>query len=199
MKVILVLLPFLQGQQSAIISCTGNFATAGCRSFQQMADQKDDDVIAKITPPLHAFVCFPPNMDKFVLVSFMQPSADRFKKNAQYDVWSAFGYLTMQTFKSGVEDDVRTAYGEWTSFDKTALQNPYFQSAEKSNTSATVNQSEIDISFSFQNISGGNTSRGLFIRRSTLRYRDSFKANVKDNGKDSPMSDEETGYCAEFK
>jgi hypothetical protein len=197
MKALLVLALWLQTSQQSVVPCSGNFATAGCKSFNEMVIGRDDDIIKSIAA--HAFVCFRTDADIFTVASYPNPTRDQFtKKNGTYGV-KASGFVTLTTFKAGVQDDWRIFFGEWTASDMDSIRDAYFTSTSK-DQSASISTSEISASFSYQNIAEGETTRTMKVRRSTMRMIDNLQGSGKDNsGKVTTFSYDFPGYCAEYK
>jgi len=198
MKALLVLLlcspcaGFFQSSGKApahkLIECTHGWDTLGCRSFQQMTDNNDTEVIDRLRPPLHAFVCFPSDNDRFIIASYVEsksPSA---------------ATVEISTYSHGVQDWSWTFLGHWINAGKNLAfvsnENP---EGEQRQDFAAIDDTEVEIRNTFPNTSGGNSTEILRIRRPTLRFAETINGIITNGREEKPLNVAYTGYCAEFK
>jgi hypothetical protein len=165
-------------------ACPDSEAQQACKSYLELLKVKDTGL------PDNAYVCFRKNADEFFLISFSKPY---FRKNwdqdsrqtvVDYD-YTPPGRGSARTFKNGVEDStvMPTLFfsGRWT---------PSFIPDEGTFVSEKINQkkpdesdpdvgvsideSQVNIRYKYQNRLDKNIHYFLTIQRSTGRFAESF-------------------------
>src|SRR6478609_65963 len=140
-------------------ACIGNLATPGCKSFSEMVSRKDEDLMAKIKPPVAAYICFTPKSDEFTAVSFSPPEDSDFQQDEKNKyVSKAPGFAEIATYLDGVENYSTTFFGQWTAYGKDFKQSTFNAELEKPEgkasapaTAIQITTSEVDVSFSYTN------------------------------------------------
>jgi hypothetical protein len=178
--------------------CSMVYAPTACRSFNEMVTKKDKDLVSTLASG-YTFVCFRSQEDTFVLISYSRPASVLFKKHPTLEYFQREGIVFYDRYKDGVRDDSQMSAGEWAKFDL-ASENASFGPQEKSAPNApqsTINDAEVGFAYSFSNIAGTKTDYQIQIRRSTLRFVETYSA-PDDPKKGTFSKTTATGYCAEF-
>jgi hypothetical protein len=182
------------------------YQSEGCKSYNEMISKGDKDLASALKGDVHAFVCFRPGEDAFVLVSFSDPAESAFTPDSPKAPPRAYGYLTYVRIKSGVTDDVETPIGRWTRWPEVGP-SAFFSTPNNVNPTATISDTEIDYNHSYKNLAGTTTQYSLQIRRSTLRFTETYtfpepatpaKSKQPQTATHSENQSTTTGYCTEF-
>jgi hypothetical protein len=176
------------------LDCT-KFESPGCASFNEMLAAKDADLISEISPPNRSFVCLRKAEDTFIVVSFKPPEASDFLKTASGS-YAASGRVRYSRFEKGILSRYKRVFGEWFKYSNDQADPPTFTSRTlpKLNVaeSADIDNSEVNVSYSYKNVSNEDVFYSLTIRISTRRFNESFSSK-------GALPIENAGYCAEFK
>jgi hypothetical protein len=143
-----------------------------------------------------AFVCFRENEDAFIIVSFEQPKDTDFQKDPKTGAITFPGLASIRRFSKGLSDESKLLFGTWAKAYPTS--DPTFVSTSKtSDNEVFIDRSELSISYSFTNLGKTKTNYSLQIRRSTLRFLETwqFPGNEKEKA-DTRTSG--SGHCAAF-
>lgn len=175
------------------IDCASFASSPGCKSYDEMLEGKDQDVLAVLQGG-NTLVCFNETADKFVLIYFAKPPETEYVKTANNMFPSTSGFVSYASFSQGLRDTSHISFGKW----RRILLETDFESDPNSNVRASVDDAEIAFSYSFTNLSETKTNYSIQIRRSTLRFTENyqFPQTSKQKGQDRVT---ETGHCAEFK
>lgn len=151
----------------------------------------------------HAFVCFRPGEDVFIILSYIPPKPEDFHKDLKYPtVLKSTGLVFYNRYKNGVSEEFQMAVGEWTKVAGVS-DVPSFSTTPNEELNASIGESEEELDTKYKNLAGGSTSYSLKIRHSTLRFSELFQWAVPKDAKDKENSDRgqdsNNGYCAEFK
>lgn len=184
-----------------------DYQSDGCKSYDQMVSSNDKDVLADLGLNQNAFVCFRPNEDTFFIISFDQPPDFEFKAiNTGTTVLAASGLLGYDRYKNGVNDDEHLIIGKWSEIKGIPSTLTFASRNTPPSTSASISDTEIDYGQSFLNLNNTTTQYAFQLRRSTLRFNETFsapepaQAGTKQTKLQSHSQDEftVTGYCAKF-
>jgi hypothetical protein len=180
---------------------TLSYVSAGCASFNEMVAKMDKDILSTLNGN-EAFVCFRPDEDVFFVISFQVPDDSEYSP-ITLGSREAAGVIGYDRFKDGVSEDTDIVFGKWKKLRSTAA-TPYFASDPKSQSYAAINDTEVSYHASFQNLQNTKTAYDFQIRRSTLRFSETYTFPAERDPKkpaSAPTSDraEYTGYCTEFK
>lgn len=186
------------------------YDSPGCKSYNEMIAKKDKDVLGALSGSGAGtvYVCFrrdsfDENHDVFFIASASAP--DNLVPTAPKSSFSSTpGYFSYQRFKDGEEDDQEFLLGKWTKFG--TMDPTFIAQNNPPDTSATADEGQIAYTNSFKNLAGTTTAYNMQIRRSTLRFSESytFPQMAAQNRKTaataaSPqMRSDITGYCADF-
>ena len=179
------------------------YSSAGCGSYNQMINKGDKDLMETFKENFHSLVCFRPNEDTFIVLSFADPLRDAFAPvPSKPGISKTTGFLNYERFKDGVADETEMAFGDWTKL-KVVDSIPFFNTANSANPNATLSDTELDYTYSYKNLAGTTTRYVLQLRRSTLRFNESFtyaEPSGKQPTKRTPSQNQITvsGYCTEF-
>jgi len=177
------------------VDCAKVDFSPACKSFNEMVDNKDRDLLRVIAGIYHAFVCFRPSEDTFIVISFLPPYDAGFKKSANdKDVSEERGWFTYARYKDGLSDLTRFGRGSWM---KAGNLPESFETPQNSRVSVFLDDTELDFGFSYPNAVKTTTEYNLGMRRSTLRFVETYYAkDAKPNKPD--YNSTEGGHCAEF-
>jgi hypothetical protein len=167
-----------------------------------MVVKKDKDLDYSLSNN-HAFVCFRPFEDVFLMLSYARPESSVFHKNATYSYFEDTGYVFFSRYKNGVSEQFEIVGGRWIRLGSAPDFSFTFSSQQKPNeSSASVSDTEAEFDNTFTNLNGGTTNYSFKIRRSTLRFAERYQwapsKDTKDKEKSQPGTDETVGYCGEF-
>jgi hypothetical protein len=183
------------------------YASAGCQSYNEMLAKGDKDLLGLINGS-HAFACFKPDEDVFFVVSLIEPYPSEYtaRSGASPNNLQSTGSFSYARFKNGVQDGANTLTGLWRKFKLTNV-TTFSAKDEQSTTHAAANDTEISFDSSLRGPSNTRTTYALKIRRSTLRFSETYTASdVSPGSKPSKTPTQPPtktqvgsgGYCAEF-
>jgi hypothetical protein len=191
---------------SYTVDCSTVNATLSCRSFNEMVEKKDPDLLSEIKAP--SFVCFRSTEDVFSVVSpASAPDLVYYKETTKY-LSQAGGVVFYNRYSSGIAEDSRIVMGNWNKFSMVNSE-PSFESLKEGNTQASISSAELSVTYAYKNLSGSTTTYSPQVRRSTKRFLEMFQFpdDAPPTGKNKVPPEkphgssrvENTGYCAEFK
>jgi hypothetical protein len=190
---------------SYTVDCSTVNAPLSCRSFNEMVEKKDPDLLSQIKHP--SFVCFRPHEDVFSIISGGPPVDVAYKKTTEY-LWEAPGLIFYLRFNNGISEQFRLIGGTWSKF-PTISPEVTFQSSKESDTKTSISDSELSLGYEYKNLNGSTTTYTIQIRRSTKRFVETYQypddppSPEKNKGaQEKPQSQsqiQDTGYCTEFK
>jgi hypothetical protein len=179
------------------------YVSLGCTSFKEMVEKNDFDILLALKNSTNTYVCFIPNEDEFLVAAFGLPADSDFNPGTVRGMLVAPDIFSYYRFKNGVEDSSDTVFGNWT---KVKGFKPSFRSDKDIKTShASVDDSEVVYDRTYANLNGTETTYTVRIRRSTLRFNESYDAPetpvpTKGAPNTKPVRRySDNGYCAEFK
>jgi hypothetical protein len=179
------------------IDCSGVSSPLGCKSYNEMVEAKDADLLS-LLKQRDVYVCFREYEDVFSVIGIDTPYDYAFRKlpNGTYHADSSIMYLR---FKAGQNESFRMVFGKWTKIG--ADGNPFFATPPRSDTSASVTDSEVSLSYDFRNVGGGLTTYSFQMRRSTLRASETLQWNnppTKEKAAPDRGSQDYDGHCVLF-
>jgi hypothetical protein len=199
-----------QPSTTYVYDCTKlPYVSVGCQSYNEMVAKGDKDLFGLINGS-HVFGCFRPDEDVFFIVSLIEPYPSEYtaRSAASPNNLQSTGTFSYARFKNGVQEDANTLTGLWR---KVKLMNVATFSAkdDQNTTHAAANDSEISYDNSLRNLNNTRTLYALQIRRSTLRFSETYTtSDVPPDSKPSkqpihpspkaPAQIASSGYCAEF-
>lgn len=167
----------------------------------------DKDILETLNSSTHAFVCFRPAEDVFIILSYNVPYIELAKHSSKVAAVVA-GTVEYRRYKSGISDDAYIAHGFWMNSPTGDV--PTFASPLSMPVQASVNNGELAFSFSFENRSHNKTLYSIQLRRSTLRFNEQYRWD-EDIKEPAPKGTRDTtfrniqdgadynGYCAQVK
>jgi hypothetical protein len=174
-----------------------------------MVAKGDKDLLGLINGS-HVFACFKPDEDVFFIVSLVEPYPSEYtaRSRASANELQSTGIFSYARFKNGVQDDANTLTGLWKEVKLTRVAT-FSAKDEQSATHAAANDTEISYANSVRSPDNTYTVYALQIRRSTLRFSETYTASeAPPEGKPNkppthPQPKPQTrtgsnGYCAEF-
>lgn len=174
----------------------------GCKSFNEMLGSNDKDVVSSVGGIYQAYVCFRADEDVFTIISYLPPSNEQFRKATFGVEMQATAYLSR--YEAGLSKDEEVFDGKWyKSAHEPAAQahftgNGLFASRDQQ-PKIYVNESEISVSTSWQNLGGTRTTYHLQVRRSTKRFLETFEWPKPPTAKDKSTEQmTRQGYCEEY-
>lgn len=187
------------------------YVSAGCPSYNEMIVKGDKDLFGLINGS-HVFACFKPDEDVFFIASLIEPYPGEYtaRSPASANNLQSTGIFSYARFKNGVQEDANTVTGLWR---KTKLLNDATFSAsakdDQNSAHAGANDSEISYDTSFRSLNNTRTVYALQIRRSTLRFSETYTtSDVSPENKPGKLPAQPqmkaqaesgaSGYCAEF-
>lgn len=186
-----VLLVNLSSAQT--IECTGVLASPGCRSFAELLRARDKEIVSYIAPGNVFIACFRKESDVFFAISFPADKELVYGEETNH-AQKAPAYVSYDRYKDGVSEDEQYFFGNFTRYSHSSLGITPSFSSDKDESDKTrgafVTDSEISISYSYDNANGGKTNYSAQIRKSTLRFVETFRAG------DTQFN--QTGYCKQF-
>lgn len=160
--------------------CSG-FSSEGCSSFGQMLRAGDTGILAQVSGERTAYVCFQEYTDAFLIASFQTPGAFVPKSKLIGQAESMFDYSKYTDGVRGGLPVAGYALMTWTGIDNLPpsglAHTAIGHGKDRATVLDTVDPTEIDIAGTYQNIGGTATTYSLQIRRSTLRYKETFEWN----------------------
>jgi hypothetical protein len=185
------------------------YASAGCQSYDEMLAKEDKDILGLVNGS-HVFACFKPDEDVFFVVSLIEPYPSEYtaRSGTSPNNLQSTGIFSYARFKNGMQEDANTLTGLWRKFKPTNA-TTFSAKDDQNTTHAAANDTEISFDHSFRSLNKTRTVYALQIRRSTLRFSETYTASeVPPNSKQSTKPTEpktkaqaqtgSAGYCAEF-
>lgn len=182
------------------VDCSIMHAPLACPSFNEMVDKKDSALLDQLRD--FAFVCFEDTEDTFIVISFRQPSSAQSYKKDSIGLLVASGRVGYFRYKNGVSDDVAFAHGSWikTGPDDSSQFLNYGVPHATNSEDASIDDSEANFSYKFRNLSKLMTAYSIQVRRSTLRFVETYQwEEINKDKKQIARRVENTGFCAEFR
>jgi hypothetical protein len=186
--------------------------SSGCRSYNEMVTNGDKDLLGILDST--TYVCFRPMEDVFFTMSYSSPDYNLFMKSATSQAYEQFAFFLYARFKGGVVDESQMFSAKWKKFAKDGQTPIYLSISDPKRASNTsVSDSELSVQYAFTNRSNTNTTYLVTVRRSTLRFLETYEwenkapspkrskgtSQVSDQTLNSPRgSTEFSGRCAYF-
>jgi|SRR5580704_4027882 hypothetical protein len=183
----------------------------GCKSFNEMIENDDQDVTSALkTPGGVAYACFLPGEDEFLIVSFGTPQESLYAPattpGASKNILKTLDSFVYLRFTKGVQNTSNVIFGNWIKYKSLPDLKPSFSGkADESKSRADVNDSEVEYSYTFDNLRGTKTTYSLQIRRSTLRFNETFDVPEISQAKNANTIQNKSvnrytnsGYCSMF-
>lgn len=156
----------------------------GCDSFIEMLEKGDSAIVERVRPNHYrqTLVCFRPHEDTFLLISYT---------NRAFSPATGDGFVDYDKYENGVRTGFHTCTGKWRKDDKWSFLG----------VRCWVDDSEITLSYSFENLARSKTNYEIKIRRSTLRFTETFEGDsraILSTPKRPVYQETKSGYCAEL-
>ena len=183
-----------------------SFTIGWFRSFNEMVIKGDKDILSYLDTNNYVYTCFRPAEDVFIILSYHEPFDFQYKKDAEG--LSASGFIKYVRFSEGLVEDFRVSRGTWF---KIAADDTDIAFSAKDATGKTnvvfIDQSQISFDYTYTNTQRNKVMYSYQIRRSTLRFLESFtweEPAIPKTAKTpaqpaSQGTSSNSGYCAEFK
>jgi len=188
------------------VDCATVFAVISCRSYNEMIENKDEDLLGAVKTP--SLVCFRDDEDAFVVLAEIVPSPNLVYRETSKVVSETSGVVFYYRFKKGLNDDFRYVSGMWSKLNLGEAPSISFESSKGSDTKVSISPAELSVSYQYKNLGGSITSYSIQVRRSTKRFVETFQfpdepAAPEKNKPAVPKRPgntrmEYTGHCAEF-
>ena len=157
-----------------------------------MVQGKDKDALAFMTPEYFSYVCFAKDADEFTIFAFSTPISDLYRKDKPSAFESQNSTAFVQGFKNGVSKEFQVLPGKWQRMGAIA---EYF-SSDMGDQKINASESEISYTETYENLKGSKTYHTVSIRRSTLRFAETFQFPADD--KKTTDSFDKTGHCVRY-
>lgn len=168
-----------------LISCPDPAAVAACKSFEQLLEARDADILDSIKPT--SYVCFRPKEDVFWIFRFDKPRG--WSQPDSSDAQSTRGLASLVEYRNGVSSKAKLGLGTWSrvpSFGGAADRFAYSPvEGRDKGLQFIIDSDEISVDFDYQNLDSERVFYSLQIRRSTGRFAETFKiqkVQVEDSG-----------------
>ena len=191
------------------IDCS-QFSSPACPSFKEMVSKLDaeiTDVIGGKTAET-AFVCFRELEDVFLLISYTRPIDRLFSVSSEPTSSTQFGFFNYRRVKNGVSEDRQSLSGRWRRTRFGSMSDVVFEGNKHTSLSAFITDTEVMFSYSFKNLNSTTTQYGLTVRRSTLRFSETYewfdaarkpgKRSSNSAGDEPKVRLENGGHCEQF-
>lgn len=163
---------------------------SGCKSFNELVAAKDKEVLRAFGAFYQTYVCFRQNEDVFTIIHYMPWGVVTPLKDPKTGMLEATGVVFLARYKEGGLEDVRVFPGKWSAvnaqdeaqFSGHGLNDPSNKLARLD--SASIDDSNLLLSYKFNNVSGKITTYSLAIRRSTKRSSETFDVPPATTAKD---------------
>ena len=163
--------------QTPTVNCSEAQTSKACKSFKQLLDASDKDVLELLSLPT-SYVCFRPTEDAFLLFHLEEPTQYMWQ-TLEGDAKGQTQYASpvLAEFRDGVVYDTRAVIGAWyrhSPTDKEPLFKIRSDSPFNDGSTLTIDTAELSVQYPFKNQDGGTTQYSLVIRRSTGRFIETF-------------------------
>jgi len=186
------------------------YASAGCDSYNQMIKSNDSDVISSLKTSTDAYVCFVEDEDEFFIVSFTEPEDSEYSSSpTTRSLLQSSGAFSYSKYKDGVQNDLGFLFGKWSKVKGLSTSATYLAKDSAGQSHAAVTENEVSYDNTFKNLNDTTTTFALQIRRSTLRFNETYTfpqpaTPSRKTGTTAPHSQSQdqitqNGRCVEFK
>ena len=153
----------------------------------------DQDVTALLSGDGYiSYVCFEKAEDTFMIFSVGTPRPPFYVKDKLTKLEVQRGSAFFQKYKNGVSQDFEIIGGKWQRIEglsENFLPDPGDQEISLSDTELTFTET-------YSNLKKTKTSHSISIRRSTLRFAETYRFPSDDNK--STENVEDTGHCVRY-
>jgi hypothetical protein len=182
----------------------------GCDSYNEMVVKADKDITDTFQSSSDVLVCFRPQEDTFLIVSYSVPDDDQYHPSSTVkNKLEAEDFLSFSRYKDGILDDSNSFFGTLVKFVNLTTFPASFRAKNNDGSSGSIDSSEVSYNSEFKNLNNTKTSYNIQIRLSTLRFSETYTAEdaVPPKAAKSPTPAAAppqsrigyTGYCAQFK
>jgi hypothetical protein len=178
------------------VDCSMMGTAPGCKSYNEMVEANDKDILDYLKEG-SALACFRENEDVFTLIAFDEPGHELYTKDLKSGLLKTFGLVFYLRFSNGLSDDFRMSPGTWTLSPNSELSAASFDANQGTPVQASVESSEVSVYYSYQNLAKTTTKYGIQIRRSTLRFTETWQYPDDEKQKGESRTTN-TGHCAAF-
>ena len=174
------------------LDCTTVDSSPGCNSFNEMVLKKDKELLDALNGVDITYACFEKSRDSFVMIAVQPAEEYRYQKTRAPSLVTQSGWMFFQRYNDGVSEGLRLIVGAWTKGPAV----PEYFSADSSNKEATASftEDEVTVGFSYENLGKTKTDYTMSIRRSTLRFLETYRFPSENNKTTNSSTD--TGHCA---
>jgi hypothetical protein len=134
-----------------------------CAMFNQMLAANDEDFAGLQVKENTTYVCF--ERQEFFAISFNNPAERRNPNVAEQQG----GFMLFQSYADGVSRDNKSLFFTWY-----LNRSETHGSPDDENNDSYIDDREVTFVYDFSNIAKAVTTRTIKIRRSTLRFADTF-------------------------
>jgi len=160
-----------------------------------MLRKGDKDVLGSLRG-YDAYICFKETEDAFAIISLEPPDAVQFMTTKHQGRLEKPGVVFLNGYKNGVGEQTQMWFGKWSKAPLAASADASFTTLSGSSHAAYITNSEITLSFTYTNQAKSQTDNTIQVRRSTLRFVESYSWPPAD--KKDPGGIKENGRCSEM-
>lgn len=178
------------------VDCSTLGDAPGCKSFNEMLAAGDKDILNSTSGRQDSLICFRENDDLFLILSFSRP--DHFLPQKETGFVHSFAWVAYERYKGGQYEDALFWDGSWIKWKDTG--NDYGALEVKGEPGSTlyIDSSEASVSYAFLNLGKTTTHYSFRIRRSTLRFTETFDWLETRKANAATQHLEYSGHCAEY-
>jgi len=168
--------PYAAPRQVTKFTCPDPESGKSCVSLQEMLNAKDKEILSWLEGTSdYTYACFSRKEDSFFLVGFTVPTSKSnwHTENGFASVTNIFNY---NQYKDGVTSSNRFVPITWLRLENESAEDATASPYQPPNDTTppkyqvSINNSEIEFSYSYDNVGGTTTDWDLKLRRSTLKY-----------------------------
>jgi len=182
--------------KAPLVDCGKVTSSPACKSFNQMLEKGDRDLVDAISGANQAVVCFRPDEDTFVLVSYGRVEGRPFLAGPELNLERSSATVKAMVYKNQISDDLRRWTGYWQKQAGQPKNQAVFASSNEDEGKVRIDPSGLLISYDFSNPDKTTTTYTLQVRRPALRAVEAFESTTRQS---KPHRRSLTEQCSEFK
>jgi hypothetical protein len=170
-----------------------------CKSFTELLQNKDKDLLEAFKPDQNAFVCFRSEEDAFFVIGWQIASDFRKAPNKPGESSAELVAASMASYtlyRNGVLSDWHAWFDYWKKWPFQSDADAHISAKNQKQGNFNADASEVNVSFGFENRIGTTTKYSVSVRRSTGRFTETISAPDTKGGKEVPF--DRTGRCLQY-
>ena len=186
----------LSQAKAPLVDCRKIKSSPACKSFNQMLERGDRDLVDAISGANQAVVCFRPDEDTFVLVSYGRVGGRPFLAGPEPNLERSSASVKAMVYKNQLPDDLRHWAGYWQKQAGQPKNQGVFASSNEDGGKVKIDPSGLLISYDFSNSDKTTTTYTLQVHRPTLGAVETFESATSQG---APQRRSLTEQCSEGK